>query len=422
MVRPAAIVGAVHVVSVIDDLAFGGGDVRLLAFASSIDRRLIKHTVVTIQRASASNAASTAMRRHFATAGIDIVDLGVVNARESTTGDRWRYLRSAWRVLQKTYRLKNALQHLKADVVDSHLPTASLISVVAASLLRRPVTVTLYGRLTTQREPDHSSLQRAAWWLVRQVTFSLASVIITDSTARGSDFKRAMWLVRPVAIIPNGVTTPRSDKTRDEMRRVLGIPGDPTRRVIGQVSALVPFKGIMVLLEAAVHVLRERPGTFFLIVGYERTLDSYKRRLEERAAELGIAASVHIVSYPGPIGDAWKAIDIHVHASLLDSLPNAIMESMSLAMPAVVTSVGGTPDMVEHGQTGLVVPPNDAKHLADALLRLLNNPDEALAFGRAAYRRYCERYQTEIMTRSLERLFIDLAVPTAHPSGNGRDG
>jgi len=422
MVQPAAIGGPVHVVSVIDDLAFGGGDVRLLAFASSIDRSQIRHTVVTIQRASPYNVASIAMRRHFAAAGIDIVDLGVANARESSTTERWRYVRSAWRVIQKTYRLKNALRRLDADVIDSHLPTASLISVVAASLLGRPVTVTLYGRLTTQPEPDHSSLQRAAWWLVRQITFGLASVIITDSTERGSDFERAMWLIRPIAIIPNGVTTPRSEKTRDEMRRALGIPADPGRRVVGQVSALVPFKGIMVLLDAAVHVLRERPDTFFLVVGYERTTDSYKRRLEERAAELGIAASVHIVSYPGPIGDAWKAIDIHVHASLLDSLPNAIMESMSLAMPAVVTSVGGTPDMVEHGQTGLVVPPNNARHLADALLRLLNNPDEGIAFGQAAYRRYRERYQTEIMSRALERLFIDLAVRTVQPSDSPRDG
>src|SRR5262245_24481642 len=115
MVQPAAIVGTVHVVSVIDDLAFGGGDVRLLAFASSIDHSQIKHTVITIQRASRSNAASTAMRQHFAAAGIDIVDLGVSNARESSTTEHWRYVRSAWRVIQKTYRLKNALRRLKAD-------------------------------------------------------------------------------------------------------------------------------------------------------------------------------------------------------------------------------------------------------------------------------------------------------------------
>jgi len=116
------------------------------------------------------------------------------------------------------------------------------------------------------------------------------------------------------------------------------------------------------------------------------------------------------VSYPGPIGDVWQALDIHVHASLMDSLPNAIIEGMSLALPAVVTSVGGIPEMVEHEETGLVVPPDDPASLANALLQLLRHPYQAAALGQAAYRRYRDRYGTEAMTRTLEQLFATLAA------------
>ena len=67
------------------------------------------------------------------------------------------------------------------------------------------------------------------------------------------------------------------------------------------------------------------------MVGYDRTNVSYQDSLEQRAAALGIAESIRIVSYAGPIGDVWHALDIHVHASLMDSLPNAIIEGMSVA-------------------------------------------------------------------------------------------
>jgi glycosyltransferase involved in cell wall biosynthesis len=192
------------------------------------------------------------------------------------------------------------------------------------------------------------------------------------------------------------------------MMRKLGLPGDPNTQVIGQVSALVPYKGHRVLLAAAKSVLEKVPNSAFLLVGYSRDAGSYQKDLEKEIVDMGMSDRVRLLNYPGYIGDVWNAIDIHVHASLLDSLPNAIIESMSLAKPAVATSVGGIPEIIEHERTGLIVPPGVPDALARALLRLLREPELAQRLGAAARDRYEERYRPEVMTTRLESLFADL--------------
>ncbi|MGA7929424.1 MAG: glycosyltransferase family 4 protein [Candidatus Sulfotelmatobacter sp.] len=107
---------------------------------------------------------------------------------------------------------------------------------------------------------------------------------------------------------------------------------------------------------------------FFLMVGYERSEEGYRELLFRRAASLGIADHVRVEGYPGPIGDVWNSIDIHVHASQFDSLPNALLEAMSLGKPSVITSVGGVPEVVNHKVNGFLAASNDSEQLAEGLL------------------------------------------------------
>jgi len=191
----------------------------------------------------------------------------------------------------------------------------------------------------------------------------------------------------------------------------LSLPQDGSVRIIGQISTLVPTKGQMVLLDAAPELLALDPSIFIVLVGYVREDSPYREALERKCVELGIRDRVRIVSYPGPIGDVWQVIDIHVHPSQLDSLPNTIMEGMSLRKPAVVTSVGGIPSLVKDRVTGLVVPPGDSTALSKAIATLLSNPALCASLGAAAFARYIEGYTREIMTRRLEDLF-ELLVST----------
>jgi len=212
---------------------------------------------------------------------------------------------------------------------------------------------------------------------------------------------------RDVVVIPNGIDPPVPTRSRDEVRKALGL--DPRSRVIAQIATLLPTKGQDVLLDAARIVLAQEREVVFLLLGFPRGGPAYADGLRAQAERLGIADRVRICGYPGNIGDVWSIVDIHAHPTLLDSLPQAIMEAMSLGLPSVVTPTGGIGSMVEHERTALVVPPRDPVSLADALLRLLREPQTAARLGRAANERYRERYTTAIMTRALEDLFARVA-------------
>ena len=169
-------------------------------------------------------------------------------------------------------------------------------------------------------------------------------------------------------------------------------------------------QGHRVLLDAAREVIEQEPRARFMLVGFTRGRDmEYKSELEAQAKRLGIADRVFIGPYAGAIGDVWKAADIAAHATLFDSLPNAIIEGMSLAKPAAVTAVGGILTLVSNEETGLVVAPGDPHAFADALLRLIRDPQRAKRLGETAFARYRSSYSAEQTAKKLESLFLEVA-------------
>jgi glycosyltransferase involved in cell wall biosynthesis len=395
----------VRILSLINNLHFGGDENRLLAFAQTVDRRRFDHLLVTLGEADAElDQRCGGMRQQFADAGVEVFALGErLSNRPPLPIKALQLTRTGLTSLRAIGRLSRLIRRQKIDVLSIHLNTANPVGVLAGLAAGARSVVTTYWVRSYLNEPTRLLA-------ARQLTLGLADAVVTDSEARSRDIKRWAYRRPRVAVIPNGIRAPLSDKTRAEMRRTFGLPLDPRVKVIGQISSLIQYKGQSVLLEAARRILLEDAQVAFLLVGYSRGGDAYRKRLERQAVDLGIADRVRIVSYPGHIGDAWQAIDIHVHASLFDSLPNAIIEGMALGKPAVVTSVGGIPEMVEHEKTGLVVPPGDPQSLSRELLRLLNNPRTAEQLGAAARLRYEERCRPEIMTRKLEDLFVRLVA------------
>ena len=105
-----------------------------------------------------------------------------------------------------------------------------------------------------------------------------------------------------------------------------------------------------------------------------------------------------------------KVADVHVHASLLDSSPIAILEGMALGLPGVFTDTGGVPELVEAGETGLLVPTGDVPALASGLETLLNDRAFADRLGRGARRRYETYHRPEIMAEAITQLFEEVAI------------
>jgi glycosyltransferase involved in cell wall biosynthesis len=383
----------IHILSVIDDLHFGGDEYRLLAFAQSLDASRFQHAVVTLMKAdSVTGERYGSMREQYHRAGVRLLDLGqspiAARARPGTSK-----LRS---FKEKVQRLKALVREEKVDVLDVHLDPANPICAAASLGTGIPFVVTLY-QVTTMRS--------AKFALAGQFNLGSAALLITDSNAQASRIRDWLLRKREIRVIPNGTPPPQPVLLRGDVLRLLNIRDEPALTIIGQISSLVSYKGHLVLLEAAKQVLERHPECLFLLVGYERRETGYRESLLQRASDLGIAERVRIAGYPGPIGDVWNIVNIHAHASVLDSLPNALLEAMSLGTPSVVTSVGGIPEAIDHGMNGFLVSPGNPDQLARHLLLLLEDSGLRTKLGLAAYATYSRRFRPDVMTRQLEDCF-----------------
>jgi L-malate glycosyltransferase len=392
----------VRVASVIANLGFGGSENRLLSFATAVDRTRFDHLVVTLYRREEANERAIGSRRQaYADAGITLIDLDERARRRILPSRRPADLLRAGGALRRMLgRLCRLVRAREIELIDAQHSTGALMGGLAGALTGRAVTITEYY-------PDY--FDRPGMRLLGHALYHRADAFICDSKAHSDLVNR--WLRRPhrrSLVIPNGIPVPAVTRSNAEMRERLGIPADRAVRVVGQVSRLVPHKGQRALLRAARTVLSVVPDTVFVITGYAGEDPPYLERLKRDARELGIEDRVRFVSWPGSIGDIWELLDIHVHASVQESLPIAITEGMAFGKPAVVTDVGGVREMVTHEETGLVVPMHDPEALAAGILRLLREPETARRLGAAALRRYQSGYRPEVMTRALESLFLEI--------------
>jgi glycosyltransferase involved in cell wall biosynthesis len=397
----------INVLSVISELNFGGGESRVFNLARTIDSNRFRLTVVTLYSAGHTPQGQCgSMRRQFADAGVKVHDIGLPHPGGVQGVRIVKLVNTATTLATAIAKLRRLIVGSRADIVDAHLQTALYTAVPAAASAGVPAAVTLYSELDLWRISDGGSYRRVLLPRIRRFNLRLCSAIISDSKLRATEFERFIGgSPPPLHVIPNGVRLDRPARSRREVLREFGIPEDTRATILGQVAGLVPFKGQAVLLEAARRIIDEGHDVYFLCVGDERVGPTYPLQLRRQAEKLGILDRVRIRAYPGSISDVWSMIDIHVHPSSIDSLPNAIIEGMSLGKPAVVSSVGAIPDHVEHGRTGLIIPPDDPAALADALLRLLGDATLAERLGRGAYQRYLERFTPEVTTRQMETCF-----------------
>lgn len=337
------------------------------------------------------------MRDRYRQAGVRLLDLG-----QPPIADVPRQVVSKLLSFkEKVQKLKALIREEKIDVLDVHLAPANPMCAAVTLVTGTPFIVTLY---------QVNTMQSAKFWLAGQFNLGSAALLITDSNTQASRIHKWLLHCPGIRVIPNGTPPPQPVLAREQVLRLLNIPDEPGLTIIGQISSLFPYKGHLVLLEAAKQVLERHPECLFLLIGYERREKGYRECLLRRASELGIAERVRVAGYPGPIGDVWNIINIHAHASSLDSLPNALLEAMSLGKPSVATSVGGIPEAIEHGVNGFLVPPENPDQLARHLLLLLEDSGLGPKLGQAARSIYCRRFRPEIMTRQLEDCFRAVAI------------
>lgn len=289
-------------------------------------------------------------------------------------------------------RLARLLERDRVGLVHAHGQDASIIAAAVRSLSRIPLVVTRH----VLEEPAEGWRQRLrARLALAAIRRADAAVAVSSATAE----RLAAQISVPraaIEVIPNGIDLERFDRSSEAaLRRVtrerLGFG-------VGQALVLVPAvlragKGHEILLEAMPELRRCVPSVRVLLAGGGER----EGELRERAEALGDA-----VRFLGPRDDMPEllcACDLVVLPSLAEALPTALMEAAAAGRAVVALRVGGVPEVVEHGRTGLLVPPADAAALAEAIVALLAAPTRAREMGAAARTVARERFGIEHQVR-----------------------
>jgi glycosyltransferase involved in cell wall biosynthesis len=383
-----------RVATLCSNLGIGGDENRVLSFARTADRRRVEHHLIVTSAPPRDPGACDGMIGRYQALGVPLHCLDEMPRWMQGPRGPLGAVRDAARLLRIVAKLARLLRRLRIQVLDARLMSGILYGVPAGVAGRVPVII----GTTYQADEWNSGPER---WM-RPGLFSGLDVLVSDSEWAIARHRALFGDSVRWAAIPNGIPDPIPDHPRDEVRRRLGIPGDVT--VIAQVANFHPYKGHRILLDAMAGVLARHPETWFLFCGHVRENAAHVAGLRDQARRLGVGHRLVITTYPGNIGDVWSAVDIQAHASTRDSSPISIHESMARSRPAVVTSVGGIPELVADGESAIVVPPGDAGALAAALTALLDDPARARRLGLAARARYEARHRPEIMTRAIEDL------------------
>lgn len=203
--------------------------------------------------------------------------------------------------------------------------------------------------------------------------------------------------------IPNGIPIDRFSPGDRAARGMLlaEFDLDPSARILGTVGRLHPAKDQAGMLKAFRHVREAVPEAVLLLVGD----GALRGPLEAVAREEGVASHVRFLGDRGDVARLARGFELFLLSSLTEGWSIALMEACATGLPIVATTVGGNPEIVEHGVNGLLVPPAEPEALADAVVSLLNDPGRVARMGEAARRWVLETGSLAAMARRYDEVY-----------------
>ncbi len=282
------------------------------------------------------------------------------------------------------------------DIVHVHIESA-LLYFARAVLPTVPRIYTGHGIV---------GMAAAKYWITSRVINRWADLTCLVSAHDLDRFRKSGADVGRLRLIPNGVDAPVSSEAgRAAMARRLGLrEGDA---VVGALSRLEPEKGIDVLVDAAAELAARVPSLRVVIAGS----GSQETKLRQRIAARGLGDRVSLVGFVSEVGDFLSCLDVYVQPSRSESSPLSVVEAMAMSLPVVASRVGGVPEQVGQRQTGLLVPPDDPKALAEAIEAILADAALRRQMGVAAQQKHAAHFSLRTMVDGMSAIYDEAMAP-----------
>jgi lipopolysaccharide/colanic/teichoic acid biosynthesis glycosyltransferase len=290
-------------------------------------------------------------------------------------------------------------------LVNTHSPVAAAVGRVAAWCAGAPIVVyTVHGFYFHDDMPWWKRRCVVALeWLLGRITSDF--MFVSDEDRQTALRERIATEASKATTIYNGVDLdaypPKASCSPDtaRLRSNLNIP--QASPVVGIVGRVVREKGYFEFAEMARLVSASRSDVYFLVVGDALPSDrdgvvaEFRRRIEAA----GLQGRFRFAGFTDRVADYLRVMDIFVLPSYREGFPRSVLEAMSSGLPVVATNIRGCREAIVNGQTGLLVPPRKGAPLAEAVSRLLENPDLALGMGSAGRERAVRLYDQRFVQR-----------------------
>ena len=296
--------------------------------------------------------------------------------------------------------VRRLIREQNIGLVHTHGARANLVARIAAHQEGVPIVTTFHSVLRY----DYQS-----WWeafmarVLTRLTNGLTAFFIAVSGAVKEDLMDMGVAADRIRVIYNGLDlsglVPEIGAV--EVRARLQLP--PEGRVVATVGRLHPVKGQVYFLEAAASLSASFPDVVFMMAGEgpERPV------LEQRIKELGLTERVVLTGFYPHTSDLYPVMDVFCLPSLMEGMPLVVLEAMHFGVPVVAARVGGVPEVVQDGETGLLVPPENSEALAEGIARLLQERELAAELAERARKQVME-FTVESMVRQVEDIYREV--------------
>lgn len=276
--------------------------------------------------------------------------------------------RNPLRLLQTISQLYRLVKQHNAHLIHVNQQYFSNYGVILSRICRIPVVIHLRGvesdefydqfaRKIIAADKIIAVSEAAKWRMLEYIGLKMGK-------------KKEEIVSKRVRVVYDGFRQPDNGLTAEELHKQFHIPAQ--RRVVGIVGQVTPEKGLSEFIDGAALALKGGPNLHFIVVGTDpdRGRD-FDTTVKAKVRDLGIGEHFTFTGYRRDAATLISGMDVSVLASWQDAFPRVVLESLSAGVPVVATSVGGVPEMVEDGVSGLLIPPRDPAALAKALLRVL---------------------------------------------------
>lgn len=370
----------INLLHIVNGFAIGGGELKLLELVKNlVEKRADKYTVTVC-----SVGQGGTLQPEFERLGIKVF---VIEKKHKFD-------------ISQVFKVCRIIKQEQIDLVQTTLFYADVIGALAAKLTGVDAVISWD---TVSHPPDSHETR-----LRHKLSYQLCMRFVKRIVAVSEGVKKYLVEDRKIAskkivIIHYGIDlslfTSRNGFLDKRKRSELGLPDH--KIVIGTVARLEIQKGHRYLIAAAPEIINKFSNVVFVFAG-DGTL---RQELETQVNELGLQENFRFLGFRKDVKELLFAFDVFVLPSLFEGLPNVILEAMASGRPIVATAVDGTPELIEHNETGLLVPPKSPHALQEQILNLLENEEKGSKLGRQAKEMAKQKFSFDQQFRKFEEVY-----------------